>query len=73
MEMKTYEIDMLALLQYLYQLVELMLGDSELVLIESCGHVLVCVGVDVRIDSDRNIGFQTMHMRHLVDDIYLLK
>ena len=50
MEMQANEIDVLAFLYELYQLVELVIGDSELVFVESCGNVFVRMCVNVRID-----------------------
>ena len=52
MEMQTEEVDVFAFLDNLYQLFELVLRDSELVLIQSCSDVFMCVRVDIRIDSD---------------------
>ena len=51
MEVKADEIDVLALAEDVDEFVELVLRDAELVLIKTCGHVLMSVRIDVRIDS----------------------
>ena len=52
MEVETEEIDILALLKNLDQLVKLVLLNSELVLVESGSHVFVRMCIDIRIDPD---------------------
>jgi hypothetical protein len=71
--MQTDEVDVLALLEDVDELVELMLRDAELVLVETCGHILVGMCVNVRVDADGDISLESVDMCHLVNDIYLLK
>ena len=71
--MQADEVDVLALLQHVNEFVELVLGDSELVFIKSGSYILVCMGIDIRIDSNGYIGLHTMDMGHLIDYIDLLK
>ena len=52
MEMKTEEIYVFALLQEFDELVELVIGDSELVFIKSGSDIFMSMGIDVWIDSD---------------------
>ena len=56
MKMQTFEIQCFATLQNIYRRLELVAGDTELVLIQACGHVPVRVRVNVGIYTQGNIG-----------------
>ena len=71
--MQTVEVDMLAFLDDVDELVEFVLRNTELILVETCCHIFVSVSINVRIYTNGNIGFKTIHVSHLIDHIYLLE
>ena len=73
MEMQAYEIDIPALADQFNKFVKLMLGYSEFIFIQSGRNIFMGMGIDVRIDPDRDIGNHAIFPCHLVDDEDLLK
>ena len=49
--MKTDEVDMLTLVDDFDKFLELVLRDTELVFIKTCGLLFVRVGIDIRVDT----------------------